>query len=46
MLRAGFEKRGEVIRLVQTLRGGDRLKNAHEEFPGRRRCEPGRWQGC
>jgi len=32
MLKAGFEKRGEVIRLVQTLRGGDRPKNAHEEF--------------
>lgn len=30
---AGFEKRGEVIRVVQTLRGGDRPKNAHEEFP-------------
>jgi site-specific DNA-methyltransferase (adenine-specific) len=30
--RAGLEKRGEVIRLVQTLRGGDRPKNAHEEF--------------
>jgi len=30
---AGFEKRGEVIRLVQTLRGGDRPKNAHDEFP-------------
>lgn len=30
---AGFEKRGEVIRLVQTLRGGDRPKNAHNEFP-------------
>lgn len=29
---AGFEKRGEVIRLVQTLRGGDRPKGAHEEF--------------
>jgi DNA modification methylase len=28
----GFEKRGEIIRLVQTLRGGDRPKNAHEEF--------------
>ena len=34
LLEAGFEKRGEVIRLVQTLRGGDRPKNAHEEFPG------------
>lgn len=29
---AGFERRGEVIRLVQTMRGGDRPKNAHEEF--------------
>jgi site-specific DNA-methyltransferase (adenine-specific) len=29
---AGFEKRGEIIRLVQTLRGGDRPKNAHVEF--------------
>src|SRR5438270_4213288 len=33
MIRAGFEKRGEVIRLVQTLRGGDRPKNAEHEFP-------------
>jgi len=31
-LASGFEKRGEVIRLVQTLRGGDRPKNAHHEF--------------
>lgn len=31
-IEAGFEKRGEIIRLVQTLRGGDRPKNAHEEF--------------
>jgi site-specific DNA-methyltransferase (adenine-specific) len=30
--KAGFEKRGEIIRLVQTLRGGDRPKNAHREF--------------
>jgi site-specific DNA-methyltransferase (adenine-specific) len=29
---AGLEKRGELIRLVQTLRGGDRPKNAHREF--------------
>ncbi len=29
---AGFERRGEIIRLVSTLRGGDRPKNAHEEF--------------
>jgi site-specific DNA-methyltransferase (adenine-specific) len=31
--RAGLKKRGEVIRLVQTLRGGDRPKGAEEEFP-------------
>ncbi len=29
---AGFERRGEIIRLVTTLRGGDRPKNAHQEF--------------
>ncbi|MCG3126971.1 MAG: hypothetical protein CHACPFDD_01827 [Phycisphaerae bacterium] len=29
---AGFEKRGEIIRVVHTLRGGDRPKNAHKEF--------------
>jgi len=34
LLEAGFEKRGEIIRLVQTLRGGDRPKNAHVEFAG------------
>lgn len=32
MMAEGLEKRGEIIRLVQTLRGGDRPKNAHEEF--------------
>ena len=30
---SGFEKRGEIIRLVQTLRGGDRPKGAETEFP-------------
>src|SRR6202171_5064778 len=34
LIEAGFEKRGEIIRLVQTLRGGDRPKNAHAEFSG------------
>jgi site-specific DNA-methyltransferase (adenine-specific) len=34
MMEAGFEKRGEIVRLVQTLRGGDRPKNAHVEFSG------------
>ena len=32
LMENGFEKRGEIIRLVQTLRGGDRPKNAHREF--------------
>jgi DNA modification methylase len=31
-IAAGFEKRGEIIRTVSTLRGGDRPKNAHREF--------------
>jgi site-specific DNA-methyltransferase (adenine-specific) len=33
LIEAGFEKRGEIIRLVRTLRGGDRPKNADAEFP-------------
>lgn len=32
LIAGGFEKRGELIRVVHTLRGGDRPKNAHEEF--------------
>jgi len=31
-MKNGFEKRGEIIRTVYTLRGGDRPKNAHDEF--------------
>jgi len=30
---AGFEKRGEIIRLVQTLRGGYKPKGAEADFP-------------
>ena len=30
--QTGLERRGEIIRLVMTLRGGDRPKNAHAEF--------------
>ncbi len=29
---AGLERRGEIIRLTMTMRGGDRPKGAHEEF--------------
>jgi site-specific DNA-methyltransferase (adenine-specific) len=33
LVKGGLEFRGEIVRLVRTLRGGDRPKNAHEEFP-------------
>jgi DNA modification methylase len=34
MANSGLELRGYITRLVMTMRGGDRPKNAHEEFPG------------
>lgn len=34
LVEGGLEFRGQVIRLVRTLRGGDRPKNAEKEFPG------------
>lgn len=45
MLEAASEKRGELIRLVQALRGGDRPNYAREEFDlatvmRRSGCEP------
>jgi DNA modification methylase len=33
LAEAGMERRGEIVRLVMTMRGGDRPKNAHQEFP-------------
>ncbi len=33
LVEGGLEYRGQLIRLVQTLRGGDRPKNAEKEFP-------------
>jgi DNA modification methylase len=33
-MHVGFEKRGEIIRLVQTLRGGDRPKGFETEYAG------------
>lgn len=33
LVNGGLEFRGQLIRLVQTLRGGDRPKNAEDEFP-------------
>lgn len=32
LARGGLEPRGTIVRLVMTMRGGDRPKNAHEEF--------------
>ncbi len=34
IVQGGLEFRGQIIRLVRTLRGGDRPKNAEREFPG------------
>lgn len=33
LAKAGLERRGEIARLVMTMRGGDRPKAAHDEFP-------------
>lgn len=33
LVRAGLERRGEIVRLTMTMRGGDRPKAAHDEFP-------------
>lgn len=33
LARAGLERRGEIVRLVMTMRGGDRPKNAHLDYP-------------
>lgn len=30
---AGLERRGEIIRLTMTMRGGDRPKSAHDQYP-------------
>lgn len=34
MSEAGLELRGSIVRLTMTMRGGDRPKNAHQEFEG------------
>ena len=34
LAQAGLERRGEIVRLVTTMRGGDRPKGAHKEFDG------------
>jgi len=44
LAEGGLEFRGEIIRLVRTLRGGDRPKNAEEEFPGVSSMPRGRYE--
>ena len=39
-----FEKRGQIVRVVQTLRGGDRPKNAHADFPEVSVSPRGSWE--
>jgi site-specific DNA-methyltransferase (adenine-specific) len=41
---AGLERRGAIVRTVQTLRGGDRPKNAHDEFPDVTVLPRGGWE--
>jgi site-specific DNA-methyltransferase (adenine-specific) len=43
-VRAGLERRGEIIRLTMTMRGGDRPKAAHEEFSGVSVMPRSRWE--
>lgn len=44
MRDAGFERRGEIIRTVSTLRGGDRPKGAEEEFADLSVIPKGVWE--
>jgi len=43
-VEAGFDKRGEIVRVVRTLRGGDRPKNAHHEFAELSVIPRGSWE--
>lgn len=42
--KGGLEFRAQIMRTVRTLRGGDRPKNAHEEFPDVRVLPKGRYE--
>ncbi len=44
MREAGFERRGEIIRTVSTLRGGDRPKGAESEFSEISVIPKGMWE--
>ena len=39
-----FEKRGQIVRVVHTFRGGDRPKNAHLDFPEVSVLPRGSWE--
>jgi site-specific DNA-methyltransferase (adenine-specific) len=41
---AGLEKRGEIVRIVKTIRGGDRPKLAEAEFPDVSVMPRGHWE--
>ncbi len=41
---AGLERRGEIVRLTMTMRGGDRPKAAHKEFPEISVMPRSRWE--
>ena len=41
---AGFEPRGLIARVVKTLRGGDRPKGAHAEYPELSVCPRSSWE--
>src|SRR5437016_6669211 len=45
-LKNGFEKRAEIIRTVYTLRGGDRPKNALDEFSDVTVIPKSCWEPC
>jgi DNA modification methylase len=41
---AGLERRGEIVRLTTTLRGGDRPKDAHDEYSNVTVMPRSRWE--
>lgn len=44
MRDAGYERRGEVVRIVKTIRGGDRPKNHESDYPEVSVIPRGHWE--
>ncbi len=44
LARAGLQRRGVLVRVVRTLRGGDRPKNHEAEYPGVATMARGVWE--